>query len=153
MTAVALTVDNGNWVITVWSLPFPNPKAHPGKALLNLKVAPKEGYDPEKDSVAPHGLIGQSYDGDGEGIDGATDDYSGAEMTTKAMAEGAIEGEASEYKMTHKFSTRFKYSRFGQSAAAPRDTSKLTGKRVRGKAAHASASPDVVPSADEVLVA
>jgi hypothetical protein len=25
--------------------------------------------------VAPHGIIGQSYDGDGEGIDGATDDY------------------------------------------------------------------------------
>jgi hypothetical protein len=121
MRAVALTIDNGEWEVVASSLPFPNPRAHPGKALLNLKIAPKEvadtssanltiprpsssqpslltlssqpptplspnlaatwqGYEPEKDVVAPHGIIGQSYDGDGVGIDGATDEYTGEEV-------------------------------------------------------------------------
>jgi hypothetical protein len=75
MKSIALTIGTGKWEITAASLPFPNPAAHRKKALLNLRIEPKEGYDPEKDVVAPHGIIGQSYDGDGEGIDGATDDY------------------------------------------------------------------------------
>merc|ERR1719482_64054 len=101
MKAVALTIDTGKWEVVAASLPFPNPKAHPKKALLNLKIDAKEGYDPDHDAVAPHGIIGQSYDGDGVGVDGAVDDYKagGDEVTTTAMAEGAIEGEHSDYKM------------------------------------------------------
>jgi hypothetical protein len=75
MPTVALTIDTGKWAVSVWPQPFPNPRANPGKAMLNVKIMPKAGYDPEQDVVAPHGLIGQSYDGDGDGIDGATDDY------------------------------------------------------------------------------
>ena len=44
--------------------------------------------------VAPHGLIGQSFDGSDVGVDGAVDPQPqpGEHMTTKAMAEGSIEG-------------------------------------------------------------
>ena len=51
----------------------------------------------------PHGIIGQSYDGDHLGIGGAKDDYTyraeSPVITTKAMAEGAIEGDASHYEL------------------------------------------------------
>lgn len=134
MASVALVIDTGNWEITAWSVPFPNTKAHPGQALLNVRVVPKPGYDPEKDPVAPHGIIGQSYDGDSMGVDGAVDEYMGSEVTTKAMAEGAIEGVAGDYKMDDKFGTNFTYSRFGLLAAAPRNVSNLTGKRFKAGA-------------------
>jgi len=154
MQSIALTITNGKWEITAWSVPFPNPHYHPGKTLINIKLEPSKGYDPEKDPVAPHGIIGQSYDGDNEGIDGAVDDYKGDEFTTSAMAEGAIEGMAADYKMASKYDTAFKYSRWGVEKAAPRDTSKLTGKRVskerRQKASAAGASPDVAPTLDEL---
>ena len=32
-------------------------------------------YDADADPVAPHGLIGQSYDGDNVGVDGEQDVY------------------------------------------------------------------------------
>merc|ERR1719247_3489659 len=154
MKAVALTIDTGKWEVTAASLPFPNPSAHRKKALLNLKIDPATGYDPDKDVVAPHGIIGQSYDGDGEGIDGAVDDYGhGEEVTTKAMAEGAIEGEQTDYKMAGPYMTDFKFSRFAMSAAQPRDTTKLRGKRVRREKNGAGASPDVAPSVEDVAEA
>merc|ERR1719389_398636 len=49
--------------------------------------------------VAPHGLIGQTFDGDGVAVDGAVDNYSPAVVTTAAMGEGAIEGFANEYEI------------------------------------------------------
>jgi len=122
---VALTVSTGKWEVQAWSKRFPNPLANPGKALLNVAIAAQ--YDADHDVVAPHGLIGQSYDGDGVAIDGAVDDYTGKEITTKAMAEGAIEGEAAEYKMAGPFATDFKYSRFDAVAASHRDVTLLTG--------------------------
>merc|ERR1711988_1400047 len=85
-------------------------------------------YDVDHDAVAPHGLIGQSYDGDGMAVDGATDDYfNKTEVTTKAMAEGAIEGSAPDYKMSSMYATDYKYSRFDATTAKPRDVSKLAG--------------------------
>ena len=44
--------------------------------------------------VAPHGILGQSFDGSGIAVDGAVDPkpQPGELMTTKAMAEGSIEG-------------------------------------------------------------
>ena len=55
--------------------------------------------DVAKLKVAPHGLIGQTYDGDGLGVIGKTDDYKTRDnvVTTSAMGEGAIEGDASDY--------------------------------------------------------
>ena len=52
-------------------------------------------------------------------------------MTTTALCEGAIEGVAANYEVASKFSTDFKYSRWGKAAAAPRDVSTLTGLKVK----------------------
>ena len=42
-------------------------------------------------------------------MSGAVDNYKMVpEMTTHAMAEGALEGEPKDYEMTSKFSTEFK---------------------------------------------
>merc|ERR1712060_604263 len=49
------------------------------------------------------------------------------EYTTNAMAEGAIEGDASQYEMPSPFATSFAYSRFGLESAPPRNTSKFVG--------------------------
>jgi len=128
----ALIVSSGLWRTNVWNKPFPNAASNPGKALLNIHVEPL--YDADSDPVAPHGLIGQSYDGDGQAVHGATDDYSSREVTTQAMAEGAIEGKASDYQMTSKFDAEFRFNRFDQLAAKPRDVSKLTGQKPVHKA-------------------
>jgi len=124
---VALVVETGLWQMSVWSKPYPNAAANPGKALLNIHV--EALYDADLDPVAPHGLIGQSYDGDAAPVDGELDDYKGKEVTTKAMAEGALEGDASDYELRHKFATRFAYSRFDATAAKHRDVSKLAVKK------------------------
>jgi hypothetical protein len=79
------------------------------------------------------------------------------QVTTKAMAEGAIEGSAADYEMPSRFATDFRFSRFGKRAARPRDTSRLQGKRVKnsgvagsGGQQGAGASADIAPSAAEV---
>merc|ERR1719487_2792535 len=119
----ALIVTAGNWQINVWNKPYPNAAANPGKSLLNVNIDPL--HDADADPVAPHGLIGQAWDGDGEPMDGLLDDYSTKEVTTQAMGEGAIEGKAVDYKLRHKFATHFKYSRFDALTAKHRDVSKL----------------------------
>jgi len=138
-----MLVSTGRWLVEAASKPFPNPSQDRGKSLLDIQIIPN--YDADHDVVAPHGLIGQSWDGDNIGIDGAQDNYTAAEVTTKAMAEGAIEGVASDYEMEHKFATAFKFSRFDAVTAKPRDVSKLLGERSTGRAfgAGAGAKPDV----------
>jgi len=129
---MALIVSSGLWRTNVWAKPFPNAPDNPGKALLNIHIEPL--YDADSDPVAPHGLIGQSYDGDGQAVNGKIDDYSEAEVTTEAMAEGAIEGRAEEYKMLNKYDTAFKYSRFDATSAKHRDVTKLLGEKPVRKA-------------------
>ena len=60
--------------------------------------------------MSPHGLVGQTFDGDGVGIDGALDDFSTMGGITRAMGEGAIEGVAEDYEIdgADPFSTSFK---------------------------------------------
>jgi len=99
---------------------------------LKLSMAPRV---PEADmKVKPHGIIGQSFDGDDVGINGAVDAYAttkpGTKLTTTAMAEGAIEGEPADYFMASKYATEFKFSRFGLRAAPYRDVAALTGSKV-----------------------
>lgn len=83
--------------------------------------------------VAPHGLLGQTYDGDGIAVDGAMDDYRGEHVVTTAMGEGAIEGTPSDYAVERvtPFSTLFTFSRFDAKSALPRDISQLTGLKRR----------------------
>ena len=102
-----------------------------GKCFLEVKVSPRT--DVTKLKVAPHGLIGQTYDGDGVGVIGKMDDYKTRDdvVTTSAMGEGAIEGGASDYEMASKYATDFKFSRFGLTEAKPRDATKLSGQKVK----------------------
>merc|ERR1719352_1988053 len=123
--------------------PFPFASLNKGKVLLDIALKPL--YDVEKDPVAPHGLIGQSWDGDDADFEGARDLDRSAETTTKAQSEGAIEGVIAEYKMSSTFATKFKYSRFGVSTPTPpRDVSKLTGRKI-AKVGRSSASAASVP--------
>ena len=102
---------------------------------ITLRV-PKESLQ-----VAPHGIVGQSFDGDGIGINGARDPEprAGTNLTTTAMAEGAIEGTWRDYVMASEYDTAFKFSRFGATFAAPRNTTALTGERIRSPANAGSA--------------
>lgn len=104
---------------------------------------------PRLEWVAPHGLMGQSWDGDDLAVDGALDDYhrdepSPAVVTTAAMAEGAIEGAASDYRLASPFATTFKFSRFDATAhVPPRDVSRLRGtKRPRNRTALSGSTED-----------
>ena len=95
---------------------------------LDVQVKPRVAES--ELSVAPHGLIGQSWDGDHVAISGKRDVYpSSGEFTTNAMAEGAIEGVAADYLMPSRYATLFKYSRYGLDHARPRDVSKLSSHR------------------------
>lgn len=94
----------------------------------------------------PHGVIGQAWDGDDIAVDGAEDDYTYHKdhpvVTTRAMAEGALEGRGDDYELASAHATAFAYSRFERNAAdvcPPRNVSKLTGaKRVAGHSQTAS---------------
>jgi hypothetical protein len=79
-----------------------------------------------------------------------------AQVTTKAMAEGAIEGDHHDYKMWGPYRTEYKFSRFDKTSARPRDTTTLHGKRVRRQQpsrGEIGASADVAPSVEEVIQA
>ena len=111
-----------------------------GKCFIEASVALRVAENKLK--VAPHGLIGQTYDGDQTGVIGKTDDYKTRNnvVTTSAMGEGAIEGVAADYEMASKFATAFKFSRFGLEEAKPRDASKLGGEKVAATGAATNAA-------------
>ena len=69
---------------------------------------------PEKSMrVSPHGIIGQSFDRDNIAKNGKTDVYPlKGYFKTSALAEGAIEGDASMYIVDGAYDTHFKYSKF-----------------------------------------
>ena len=138
-----LVVSAGGWEMSATNAPFPFANLNKGKVLLDIALKPL--YDVEKDPVAPHGLIGQSWDGDDADYEGARDLDRSAETTTKAQGEGAIEGVLAEYQLPSAFATEFKYSRFGVSTPTPpRDVSKLTGRKI-AKGGHNSASAASAP--------
>ena len=80
-------------------------------------------------AVAPHGLIGQSFDGSKMTVHGKRDNYGrGRKFKTSAQGEGAIEGTYEDYIVAGPFATSFKFSRFGvQTPVAPRNVSALAG--------------------------
>jgi len=85
-------------------------------------------------ATAPHGIIGQAWDGDGLAIDGEIDVYpEKGDFTTAANAKGAIEGTIGDYRMATPYATAFKFSRFDSSHAAPRDVAKLVAAGVLNK--------------------
>ena len=70
----------------------------------------------QKLGVRPHGLIGQSFDGSGVPRFGRVDAYPQLNIPgnfrTTAMAEGAIEGIASDYEVKEPYATSFRFSVF-----------------------------------------
>jgi hypothetical protein len=122
-----LMLDNGEWTIEIKSMYYPLREKNGDKQRLDFFLEPRSL---SLGKVAPHGLLGQTFDADNIAIDGARDQY-GAEkvVTTKAMGEGAIEGVAKDYEIiSHDpYSPTFKFSRWNLIEAAPRDISKLTG--------------------------
>ena len=86
-------------------------------------------------------LLGQTYDRDGFEVNGRRDDYSrlddgrlaasrhgvGGTVTTRANAEGAIEGVLEDYRVRSDFATAFRFSRFDAVAAPVRNVSALGG--------------------------
>lgn len=67
-------------------------------------------------AVQPHGIVGQSFDGSDRIRKGREDVYPSrsepSEFTTRAMAEGAVDGVAEDYNMPFGTATAFKYQRF-----------------------------------------
>ena len=103
-----------------------------GHSFLDVGATPQ--YDAESDPVAPHGILGQSLDGDSLAVDGARDGLVAAqgppELFSTAQAEGAIEGNVSDYVVAHPFAVDFKFSRFNSSVPVPsRNVSQLTGEK------------------------
>jgi len=129
LSAKALTVVNKKWRFSAISSPFPFGKklANKDKVLLDVAIQPL--YEVEADVVAPHGIIGQAYDGDTIAVSGKLDADRSGETTTTAQAEGAIEGTWEDYIMETPFATDYKFSRFDATAAPHRDVSKLTGEK------------------------
>lgn len=92
-------------------------------------------------SCYPHGVIGQSWDGDTIGVNGRVDDYtynvSYPVIVTSANAEGSIEGVAHDYALSHAFDVdTFRYGRYRKNATSicpPRDVRLLRGSRFRGE--------------------
>jgi hypothetical protein len=121
-----LQIDNREWVLTVESLHYPLREQNGEKYHLDMHVRP---ISTQLGLVAPHGLLGQTFDFDNIAVDGAKDNYDDKEVVTRAMGEGAIEGIAKDYKIpgANPYSSFFKYSRWGLVKASPRDTTKLTG--------------------------
>ena len=140
--AETLHVSTAAWAINATSRPIWR-SATPGKKQIDLSLTPLRdplSLQPSTGKVvAPHGLIGQSFDGDSFAVDGKKDHYrelwwrqtsfKGREVTTEAQAEGAIEGTGGDYKLDDFFGIDFKYRRFEVAEAAPRNVSALTGVR------------------------
>jgi len=133
MNEATLLISNGFWQVTCRSRLYPYSTTNHGKKRLDLSFMQLEENAAAK--VAPHGVVGQTFDGDDFAVFGAQDDYTSNVVVTKAMGEGAIEGTAADYVVKSPYSVDFAYSRFDAEAATPRDVSKLSG--VKKKVQHA----------------
>ena len=125
-TKSTLTVKTPRW-LTYVKKEWWNP--HPNILRMNIKIHPTRAT--ARDAVAPHGLLGQTYDRDRAALSGRTDSYtkrpkgSPQELFTRASAEGAIEGEPNDYKLASPFATAFRFSRFDATRASPRNATAI----------------------------
>jgi len=121
----AAVVVKDQWHTSAWST-----YNHPHLYIVRLDVNIKQlGKLPIR-GVWPHGLIGQTFDADSRPLHGNRDSYArlpSGKLTTKAQAEGAIEGNATDYRLSSPFSTHFRFSRFDAVVSAPRDIKGLLG--------------------------
>jgi len=130
-------VRANGWEVNATRKPIYNPVRGPSTWRFDIAMRTLDGtiftkeFGASSASCFPHGIIGQSWDGDNIAVSGKVDDYKDrVEVTTTAMAEGAIEGSANDYALSNAFDVDFKYSRFAKvsgDVCAPRDVSKLSG--------------------------
>jgi hypothetical protein len=148
----AVTVRNGDFEVEVSSRYLGYAEQNGYMKRLDVNIVPLK--DVARSKVAPHGLLGQSFDGDDLAVDGAVDDYSASVVVTSAMGEGAIEGDAREYEIPRAspFSSGFKYSRFDLLTAGTRHVAALSGVR-RPIAAADKFSAALSTSGDDVMAA
>ncbi|KAL1496838.1 hypothetical protein AB1Y20_014424 [Prymnesium parvum] len=120
----SLTVTTPQWVTRATAHAG---RPHPGLRRLHVSIQPRGAHA----RIAPHGLLGQTYDGDNMPLHGRRDSYStlddgtptlarkakGGEVTTRALGEGAIEGSHEMYRVPQPFETAFAFSRFDPSSA------------------------------------
>ncbi|KAL1496791.1 hypothetical protein AB1Y20_014379 [Prymnesium parvum] len=106
-------------------------KPHPGHLRLAVTIRPL--YNVKQSKVAPHGLLGQTYDDDPKPLHGKRDSYAvlddgtrtderrsaGGVVTTRARGEGAIEGHAEMYRVRRPYDTEFAFTRFGRTTHLP----------------------------------
>ena len=116
----ALIAANTHWRYTVTPGTFR--LAADSSRLKRIDVAVAALTDPLLQKVSPHGLLGQTYDGQTMGK-GKTDSYQADKdgvFTTTAQGEGAIQGTITDYivrPQADAFSTVFVFSRFGKVGA------------------------------------
>ena len=80
--------ETPEWIVEIMSRPVYDRISGP-KTRLDLRIKPK--VDEAVMRVAPHGIVGQSFDQDEYAIDGRVDKYpTRGNFTTSALAEGAI---------------------------------------------------------------
>jgi hypothetical protein len=142
---LAFYFSNGAWVVEAINRALPYQHLNGKKRRLDITMRPTGDVD--QDPIAPHGLLGQTYDRDNKMVIGALDNYDvpSKVIVTKAMGEGAIEGVATDYEMDGPFSTDFKFSRFGATGhVAPRNVSLLSGLVLPAKYGVAGAVNDEV---------
>jgi hypothetical protein len=126
-TPVELAVSDGRWLYSI--KPGTYNTAADGARKTRIDVAVTALTNPLAAAVAPHGILGQGFDG--RHIEGAKDNYvpdAKGVFVTSAQGEGAIEGKVEDYLVdpTNPFSTSFKFGRFDKTTAPPRDTSRLS---------------------------
>jgi len=131
-TAEDLSVSVSGRTATVrtrrWSTTAQSRWAYPHAGIVRIHIHIQPRYDAARGVVAPHGVLGQTYDGDRAPLFGREDDDRRAghsSRATTAQAEGFIQGVWSEYKVGSPFATAFRYSRFSESRAPPRDAAAL----------------------------
>ena len=135
-------VRTNGWEANATRKPVYNYVSGPSQWRFDITIRPLGGTGLEAEAGSPsktcfpHGLVGQSWDGDSVAVDGATDDYAYDSahpvITTTAMAEGAIEGTALQYGSEEAHGTDFAYSRFDKQATSfcrARDTVALQGRK------------------------
>jgi len=154
-------VRANGWEVNATRKPIYNPVRGPSAWCFDIAMRPLDGtiftkeFGASSASCFPHGIIGQSWDGDNIAVSGKVDDYKDrVEVTTTAMAEGAIEGSANDYALSNAFDVDFKYSRFAKvsgDVCAPRDVSKLNGLKglAKGNSVAASTSEEEGAKATE----
>jgi hypothetical protein len=138
-----IVVRGNGWEVNCTRKPIYNHVAGSSRWRFDLSIRPLDGstgleaaYGKASSSCFPHGILGQSWDGDNIAVHGKTDSYvynsSKPVVRTTAHAEGAIEGTSGMYELPSPHTTQFAFSRFHKKAAdvcAPRDVSKLAGRK------------------------